>query len=156
MCGGVFVETQAFDAIVEDEDRRAVVDASLVEQPLTDVRDPVQYVPCPECETLMNRTNFGRRSGIIVDVCKNHGTWFDADELRRVIAFVKSGGLDKARALELDALKAQVAHQRSMSQQLGGSGGVRGGAGWDSSDFGAIDITDLCELVVGFLGLFRK
>jgi len=35
----------------------------------------------------MNRINFGRTSGVIVDVCKKHGTWFDGGELTQVIAF---------------------------------------------------------------------
>lgn len=62
---------------------------------------PVVYAACPECEKLMNRLNFGHTSGIIVDVCGKHGTWFDADELRRVIEFVAAGGLETARAREL-------------------------------------------------------
>lgn len=53
---------------------------------------PIQYIPCPECGVLMNRRNFGGTSGIIVDVCSVHGTWFDAGELAAVLAFVESGG----------------------------------------------------------------
>jgi Zn-finger nucleic acid-binding protein len=60
----------------------------------------VRYVPCPDCGKLMNRVNFGRRSGIVVDACAQHGTWFDADELRRVVEFVRDGGLERARAQE--------------------------------------------------------
>ena len=41
----------------------------------------------------MNRTVFGKSSGVIVDVCKDHGTWFDARELTASIAFVERGGL---------------------------------------------------------------
>ena len=41
----------------------------------------------------MNRRNFGRTSGVIVDCCGAHGTWFDADELERVGKFVAAGGL---------------------------------------------------------------
>lgn len=156
LCGGVFVETQTFDAIVEDEDRRARVDASLVEWSTPPRLDPVQYVPCPVCDVLMNRTNFGRRSGVILDVCRNHGTWFDAEELRRVMAFISGGGLDKTRALELDALKAEVAHQRHMAEQLRRSGSAAGGMGWDSSRFGDIDAFDVVELVAGIISVFRR
>ncbi len=56
------------------------------------------YIPCPECTSLMNRKNFGGMSGVIVDVCKRHGTWFDLGELPRVLAFVAAGGLERARA----------------------------------------------------------
>ncbi len=44
------------------------------------------------------RTNFGRVSGVIVDVCRAHGTWFDGTELTRVIGFASTGGLAKAQA----------------------------------------------------------
>ena len=61
----------------------------------------VEYAPCPICKNLMNRVNFAHTSGVIVDVCTPHGTWFDADELRRVLEFVTAGGLEAARAREL-------------------------------------------------------
>jgi Zn-finger nucleic acid-binding protein len=36
----------------------------------------------------MQRRNFQRSSGIIVDVCRRHGTWLDADELERIAGFL--------------------------------------------------------------------
>lgn len=62
--------------------------------------DEIRYVPCPLCHTTMNRVNFGKVSGVIVDVCKAHGTWFDVGELTRIVAFAASGGLEKTRARE--------------------------------------------------------
>jgi hypothetical protein len=47
----------------------------------------------------MNRKTFGGVSGIVVDVCSRHGTFFDSGELPRVLAFVRHGGLAKARAM---------------------------------------------------------
>jgi Zn-finger nucleic acid-binding protein len=67
--------------------------------------EKVCYLHCPVCETLMNRVNFAHYSNVIVDVCKAHGTWFDRDELRRVVEFIRSGGLDDARTRELAELK---------------------------------------------------
>jgi Zn-finger nucleic acid-binding protein len=55
----------------------------------------------------MNRVNFGKRSGIVLDSCASHGTWFDADELRRVVEFVRDGGLDRARAHERQQLEEE-------------------------------------------------
>lgn len=60
----------------------------------------VSYVPCPMCHATMNRINFGKLSGVIIDVCHKHGTWFDAGELTRVITFVASGGLARTKARE--------------------------------------------------------
>ncbi len=41
----------------------------------------------------MQRRNFGRRSGVIVDWCASHGTWLDAHEMEDIAAFVLEGGL---------------------------------------------------------------
>jgi hypothetical protein len=38
--------------------------------------------------------NFGVRSGIIVDVCREHGTWFDRGEYDAALGFVRDGGLE--------------------------------------------------------------
>jgi Zn-finger nucleic acid-binding protein len=62
--------------------------------------DQVKYVPCPLCHRTMNRVNFGKVSGVIVDVCREHGTWFDGGELTRVVSFAAAGGLAKTRARE--------------------------------------------------------
>jgi hypothetical protein len=37
---------------------------------------------------------------VILDVCKAHGTWFDAGELTRVVAFAGAGGFERTRARE--------------------------------------------------------
>ena len=53
----------------------------------------------------MNRINFARCSGVIVDICKGHGTWFDRDELSRIVEFVRGGGLEAARSKEKTQLE---------------------------------------------------
>jgi len=77
----------------------------------------VRYVPCPLCAKLMNRINFGKRSGVVVDSCAKHGTWFDGDELRRVVEFVRDGGLDRARAIEKEQLE-DVRRRLSLAHDL--------------------------------------
>lgn len=42
------------------------------------------YLKCPRCDRPMNRVNFGRRSGIIVDVCGPHGVFLDAGEFEGI------------------------------------------------------------------------
>ena len=78
--------------------------------------EPVTYVPCPLCHTSMNRMNFGKLSGVIVDVCRAHGTWFDAGELTRVVAFAASGGLAKTRVREEQERK-ESARQSALARQ---------------------------------------
>jgi Zn-finger nucleic acid-binding protein len=48
----------------------------------------------------MNRMNFAHCSGVVVDVCRGHGTWFDRDELRQIVEFIRAGGLELARQKE--------------------------------------------------------
>jgi Zn-finger nucleic acid-binding protein len=96
-CAGQFVELELLRELLE---RREVLGGLALRHPPprpNPLNDPVKYLPCPCCRDLMNRKNFGRSSGVVVDVCSRHGTWFDAGELSRVLAFVESGGLARAR-----------------------------------------------------------
>lgn len=54
--------------------------------------DEVRYRRCPDCDDLMNRVNFARVSGVILDVCRSHGAFLDAGELDRIRAFLAQGG----------------------------------------------------------------
>lgn len=96
-CGAQFVEHPLLVDMLERREARGVTRAP-VDGPRQVKAGPVQYVPCPVCAKLMNRKNFGGSSGVVVDICKEHGTWFDPGELPRVIAFVDAGGLARARA----------------------------------------------------------
>jgi Zn-finger nucleic acid-binding protein len=101
-CGGQLVEHRLLRDLLE---RREVYGSAAPRpsvRPPSVPTGPVRYVRCPECDTVMNRKNFGGASGVIVDVCKSHGIWFDSGELPRVIAFVESGGLARARQREAD------------------------------------------------------
>lgn len=40
-------------------------------------------VACPECGQAMERSVAGQ-TGVEIDVCREHGTWFDRDELGRI------------------------------------------------------------------------
>jgi Zn-finger nucleic acid-binding protein len=50
------------------------------------------YIKCPVCSKLMNRINFGTKSGVIVDRCRDHGVWLDGGELRHLFEWMKAGG----------------------------------------------------------------
>jgi Zn-finger nucleic acid-binding protein len=59
------------------------------------VKEPVRYRKCPSCGSFMLRENFRKTSGVVVDRCREHGTWLDADELEQVAGFILSGGLER-------------------------------------------------------------
>lgn len=52
----------------------------------------------------MNRKNFGKQSGVLVDVCTMHGVWFDRGELDVVAAFAFDLPADAALRKALLAL----------------------------------------------------
>ena len=105
-CDGLWVDHPTFEKLCADRERQAP--ALAAHHPAgSDAPKPVEtvrYVPCPECGKLMNRENFAHSSGVVIDSCKQHGMWFDADELRRVIEFIRAGGLDAARKHDIDML----------------------------------------------------
>ena len=86
-------------------------------------RAPVRYRPCPQCGKMMNRQNFGRLSGTIVDTCSGHGTFLDRGELHQVVAFILGGGLSRMRAAELERLKEEQARLRDLEMHLSRSRG---------------------------------
>jgi Zn-finger nucleic acid-binding protein len=109
-CGGIFVPKDALAEILCRAEIGGAVDEPRL-APRANHLEEVRYLPCPLCHGSMNRVNFGRVSGVIVDVCKIHGTWFDAGELTRVVAFAASGGLEKTR--EREKTEREVARKES-------------------------------------------
>jgi Zn-finger nucleic acid-binding protein len=106
-CEGLWVDMVSFQEICSDqEDQAAVMGMPMsIQNPDSNAIEPVRYRPCPVCKELMNRVNFAHCSHVIVDVCQKHGTWFDKDELRRIVEFIRAGGLNKARELEIQELE---------------------------------------------------
>ncbi len=106
-CGGIFISNASLAALVtrhrpHDAERRA----SIV--PPRPAPDAVTYLPCPVCNARMNRTVFGKSSGVIVDVCKAHGTWFDARELTASLAFVQRGGIELVEKRERERRESEA------------------------------------------------
>ena len=110
-CEGLWLDVNAFETICADREEQAAVLGGASVAKSDAIRtdgNTVRYVPCPQCAQLMNRINFARCSGVIVDVCKGHGTWFDKDELSRIVEFIRGGGLSVSRAKE----KAELEEER--------------------------------------------
>lgn len=87
------------------------------------------YRPCLVCAKVMNRQNYARISGIVVDVCREHGFWFEPDELRRVLVFIEGGGLARARDREI--LRSQEAERAALQAQWLKDTGRAKGKAWD-------------------------
>ena len=106
-CSGLWLNTATFESICASREQQSVVlgNATLIGNNQVASEESVRYVPCPECSQLMNRANFARCSGVIIDLCRNHGIWFDHDELGRIIEFIRDGGLERSRAKEKASLE---------------------------------------------------
>ena len=152
-CGGVWLESEAFARLLKSRDEQARLEA-LGPLHLTIERDAAapasgraarEYIPCPDCRQLMNRKNFGECSGVIVDVCRPHGIWFDDGELGRVLKFVVSGGLAEARRREKERLDLELREKRVQAAAIPSAEPLStdGGPGW----FG--------DLLGGLVDLFR-
>lgn len=92
-CGGLFLSHASLaERVAEHRPKEGERRTSI--NPPAPPLDAVTYLPCPACNARMNRTVFGKSSGVIVDTCRTHGTWFDARELTASLAFVERGGLE--------------------------------------------------------------
>jgi Zn-finger nucleic acid-binding protein len=118
-CDGLWVDKDDFEELCANREQQASILGSAIEIPPAPLETKIRYLKCPLCADLMNRHNFANCSGVVVDVCKPHGTWFDANELQRIMAFIRGGGMDRAREQQKreleDArrrLEAERAHAR--------------------------------------------
>jgi len=149
-CAGTWLDAQAFAAVIAERDRQAALatalpGASSASRSLPEAE--VRYLKCPECARLMNRENFGRRSGVVIDVCKSHGVWFDTGELGEVVGFVMRGGLDETRRRELEEAREELRRRRA---ELG-----EGTAGTGALGLGGADDAPGSSLLERVLRLLR-
>jgi Zn-finger nucleic acid-binding protein len=122
-CDGMWMTTAAFENVCAERERQAAIFSFLDKRGVRpQIMTKVNYVPCPDCGELMNRNNFARSSGVIVDVCRDHGVWFDADELPAIIEFIRAGGMERAREKEKMAIEEERTKIRDEMRQQGLTG----------------------------------
>lgn len=129
-CDGLWVDASTFERLCASADEQAALLHQFA-KPGPAKAAAVRYRKCARCPQLMNRVNFARLSGVIVDACRGHGTYLDAGELHRIVQFIQSGGLVRARERQLEELKAQerrladaerrAARERGRSEVHGGT-----------------------------------
>ncbi|MFC1570579.1 zf-TFIIB domain-containing protein [Candidatus Omnitrophota bacterium] len=96
-CGGIWVDYTEEKQVLEMEPEVFTVDdlrrLRKLYKPMGKM-EKVKYFKCPRCGNMMWRKNYMRHSGIIVDKCQEHGTFFDKDELEKAIEFINKGGIE--------------------------------------------------------------
>jgi Zn-finger nucleic acid-binding protein len=121
-CSGIWVPDNRFDELVAKACQAAEGNPLAELRPGSGkkkgsrfARGGVVYRSCPVCDAHMQRSNFQKRSGVIVDRCHKHGTWLDADELEAIASFILDGGMGSGGArryslqTELNAMKRREA-----------------------------------------------
>lgn len=102
-CAGLWLSAEAFETLRERQLRTAdpAPDPVAIREELRQRSNPLpakgrMYRRCPVCSELMLRVN-AVGSGIVIDRCTVHGTWFDAQELEGALRWIRIGGEAVAR-----------------------------------------------------------
>ena len=134
ICAGMWIESPVFQALTEKVEANERLDLGFIPPKAggatIDVNASWSYRKCPECQALMQRRNYARRSGVIVDVCRNHGLWFDADELQQIVAWIKGGGRDRARDRAKEAQR-----EAEIRRRIAAAGDTSAGSSYDGGWF---------------------
>jgi len=60
-----------------------------------DNRKKAQFHNCPVCNEFMDIINYKKQSGILLDICEEHGIWIDGGELQQIVEWYEVGGNKK-------------------------------------------------------------
>ncbi len=151
-CHGVWVDPVMLEQVCTNNEKQVALLGTTSEAADEKGREleKIRYLPCPVCRQLMNRLQFANCSRVIVDVCKKHGTWFDRDELRRIVEFIRTGGLLTAREREIAELEAK--RKKLIEKQVI----ISGVAAEPTHQMGASDISDVISAAGKLLHFFIR
>lgn len=150
-CLGLFLDHVAIKRLIVDR-AQARADALLGALPRSEVKavpgaGQKMYLPCPVCHVVMNRRLFAAGTGIIIDVCRTHGTFFDAGELPLVIDFVMAGGLERAERREIERLREAARRELAAAHDATRAAAYAGGT--TASRTHASSLVDLLSSLLG-------
>ena len=119
-CDGLWADIPTFEGICANSEKQSAVLGFIgIRTAKAEILTKISYVRCPDCGEMMNRSNFARASGVIVDICRKHGVWFDADELPKIVDFIQKGGMEIARNREKMELDSERSRLRDEQRKLG-------------------------------------
>ena len=98
-CNGIWFDVGELETLIEN----SPVPVGL-SQEFDVLQKTIQSTPelgtlrnCPHCNLVMGKKNYKRFSGVIIDVCRFHGLFLDAQELEKIQLFIATGGAEKER-----------------------------------------------------------
>jgi Zn-finger nucleic acid-binding protein len=157
-CLGVFLDHIAIKRVILDR-AQTRAEALLGALPRVEIRALTasadkMYLPCPVCHVVMNRRLFATGSGVIIDVCRSHGSFFDAGELPQIIEFVMAGGLEKAQKRSFERMREE-AHRELANARDAARQAARvphsAGLGGAHTDLGSLTGSLAASALVDFL-----
>lgn len=117
-CYGIWLDMDEFNYLVSERDVYSdqSIPRKYEKKPLSaKVMEGKKYIPCPRCDLLMNRKNFKKISGVIIDVCMHHGVWLDSGELEQIRSFVANVDYDEHILKKTELNKEEM---KSLKRQL--------------------------------------
>jgi Zn-finger nucleic acid-binding protein len=95
-CAGLWFDAEEFGYHASERDTFTdpTIPRVYLKHPLEEKKS---YLKCVRCEAVMVRRNFRKISGVLIDICRDHGVWLDAGELEQIRCFIANGGLNKSQ-----------------------------------------------------------
>ena len=93
-CGGIWLDSGELEQLIGNEDKSAEILKSFKDVTSTNKE---KKRPCPVCGKAMKKVEVTvSENSIILDKCpKEHGIWFDKDELLRIVSSSNTKGNEK-------------------------------------------------------------
>ena len=113
-CAGIWLGQEAFRVVAERSRENTLPEELNLEKgsehespTANELAGGMRYRRCIVCNKHMNRRNYGKRSGVVIDSCKDHGIWFDATELGALLRWIRKGGEERSAQKDLDEQRAR-------------------------------------------------
>lgn len=118
VCGGIWLDNAGSVAVAKHNDPRisALAARAAMHATVRNATPSPEKLDCPVCHLRMHRVNVSRVAEL--DICKEHGTWFDAGELGRISAAYHTRDDDpfKPIAGTRDPVEARLQHLADSTQ----------------------------------------
>lgn len=100
-CDGLWLDHGAFESLCMEGERQSALLTFVSSRKIpSEVLTKVRFLRCPSCRKQMTRSRVARSEGIIIDVCPEHGVWFDSRELPKILNFITRRGTESPELSE--------------------------------------------------------
>jgi len=127
-CKGLFFDPNELEALLDASVSNAFIinykRIETINRELSPDKHDVKYLKCPVCRQFMHRKSFASSSGVVIDTCRDHGSWMDSGKFKRLTEWKKSGGqlLHVQRELEIKNSESKLSKNLEAHEFLGNPG----------------------------------